>query len=98
MLGISGKLFSILLHCVKFAYVIFMSFAANRRILSMLDPVREKVAYGGIHDEQDRYIAPTLITDVTADDGIMSEEIFGPLLPFVVVESGDKAIEFIRKR
>lgn len=69
-----------------------------RRILSMLDPVREKVAYGGIHDEQDRYIAPTLITDVTADDGIMSEEIFGPLLPFVVVESGDKAIEFIRKR
>ena len=49
-----------------------------------------KVAFGGQTDDESRYIAPTLLTDVSPDDKIMQEEIFGPLLPFVTVENVDK--------
>ena len=56
------------------------------------------VASGGETDEESRYIAPTLIKDVSPDDKIMQEEIFGPLLPFVTVENMDKAIEFVNDR
>jgi len=57
-----------------------------------------KVAYGGQIDDESRYIAPTLLTDVSPDDKIMQEEIFGPLLPFVTMENVDKAIEFVNER
>ena len=57
-----------------------------------------KVAFGGQTDDESRYIAPTLLTDVSPDDKIMQEEIFGPLLPFVTVENVDKAIEFVNER
>jgi succinate-semialdehyde dehydrogenase/glutarate-semialdehyde dehydrogenase len=39
------------------------------------------------------FIAPTVLTDVTHDMRIMREEIFGPVLPIVRVESEDEAIE-----
>jgi len=57
-----------------------------------------KVAFGGQTDDESRYIAPTLLTDVSPDDKIMQEEIFGPILPFVTVENVDKAIEFVNER
>ena len=56
------------------------------------------MAYGGERDKETRYIAPTLITDVSPDDQVMQEEIFGPLLPFVTVENMDEAIEFVNDR
>ena len=56
------------------------------------------MACGGETDEESRYIAPTLIEDVSPDDKIMQEEIFGPLLPFITVENVDKAIEFVNDR
>src|SRR2546421_10155538 len=38
------------------------------------------------------YYAPTVLTGVTHDMRIMREEIFGPVLPIVVVESEDEAV------
>jgi succinate-semialdehyde dehydrogenase/glutarate-semialdehyde dehydrogenase len=38
------------------------------------------------------FIAPTVLTGVTHDMRIMREEIFGPVLPIVTVESEDEAI------
>ena len=40
-----------------------------------------------------KYIAPTVLTGVTQDMRIMREEIFGPVLPIVVVASEEEAIE-----
>jgi succinate-semialdehyde dehydrogenase/glutarate-semialdehyde dehydrogenase len=40
-----------------------------------------------------RFIAPTVLTGVTHEMRIMREEIFGPVLPIVVVESEQEAIE-----
>jgi succinate-semialdehyde dehydrogenase/glutarate-semialdehyde dehydrogenase len=40
-----------------------------------------------------KYIAPTVLSGVTHEMRIMREEIFGPVLPIVVVESEQEAIE-----
>ncbi|HEY0976653.1 MAG TPA: aldehyde dehydrogenase family protein [Flavobacteriales bacterium] len=42
-----------------------------------------RVHLGGEHDAADRYIAPTVLTDVPADAAVMREEIFGPVLPVI---------------
>ena len=56
------------------------------------------MVYGGETDQDCRYIAPTLIVNVSPEDQLMREEIFGPLLPFVTVENTEKAIEFVNDR
>ncbi|KCV69337.1 hypothetical protein H696_03769 [Fonticula alba] len=56
------------------------------------------VVIGGETDEADLYIAPTVIVDVNPEQPIMKEEIFGPLLPIMVVDSPDQAIRFINSR
>ena len=40
-----------------------------------------------------KYVAPTVLTGVTHQTRIMREEIFGPVLPIVVVDSEQEAIE-----
>ncbi|KAL0629702.1 Aldehyde dehydrogenase family 3 member B1 [Plecturocebus cupreus] len=57
-----------------------------------------RVAIGGQSDEQDRYIAPTVLVDVQETEPVMQEEIFGPILPIVNVRGMDEAIEFINRR
>ncbi len=66
------------------------------RLKSML--TSGKVAIGGETDEQQRYIAPTVLVDVTANDPVMQEEIFGPILPVLTVGSIDEAIDFVNAR
>ena len=53
---------------------------------------------GGKHDKSDLFISMTMLSDVEPDDPVMQEEIFGPLLPFVTVESPGEAVEFINDR
>lgn len=55
----------------------------------------DKVAFGGRTDESDLYIEPTVMNAVTFDDPVMQEEIFGPLLPIVHVNSLDDAIQTV---
>ena len=45
-----------------------------------------------------RKIAPTLLTNVTADMEIMKNEIFGPVLPIIEYDQIDEVIEFINDR
>lgn len=61
-----------------------------RRLVALID--KSKVVFGGDTDEEDRYIAPTIMTDVSPDDPIMADEIFGPLLPISRVRDVDEAI------
>ena len=65
------------------------------RIKGLLDDAKERggrVLYGDSVDESDRYIAPTLLTDLPDDARIMEEEIFGPLLPIIGYDSLDDVI------
>ncbi|XP_048727935.2 aldehyde dehydrogenase, dimeric NADP-preferring-like isoform X2 [Ostrea edulis] len=56
-----------------------------------------KLAIGGEVDESQKYIAPTVLTDVKPTDPVMQEEVFGPVLPIMPISSDDEAISFINK-
>lgn len=66
------------------------------RILGLIDPA--KVVAGGNADAQALRIAPTVMTDVTFDDAVMGEEIFGPILPVLTWNSLDEAIAQVESR
>ncbi len=53
-------------------------------------------AIGGQVEAADKYIAPTVLTDVKRDSAVMNEEIFGPVLPIVRAENLEDAIALIR--
>mgnify|MGYP001823197260 FL=1 len=65
------------------------------RLASLLESGR--VAIGGQTNAQTRYIAPTVLTGVTADSPVMQEEVFGPILPVLRADDLAAAIRFIRK-
>ncbi|MGB3737501.1 MAG: aldehyde dehydrogenase family protein, partial [Ilumatobacter sp.] len=56
------------------------------------------VAFGGDVDATDRFIAPTVLIDPDPDSDVMSEEIFGPVLPVIAVNNIDEAIDFVNAR
>lgn len=66
------------------------------RVLGLIDP--EKVVCGGQSDEAGLRIAPTVLDGVTAGDAVMGEEIFGPVLPVLTVDSLDEAVRFVNAR
>jgi aldehyde dehydrogenase (NAD+) len=55
------------------------------------------IHYGGQVDRESRYIAPTILTDVSLDAPIMQDEIFGPLLPVLAYEHFDEAKTIIAR-
>ena len=57
-----------------------------------------EVVVGGEHDKATRYIAPTIIDNVSLDSPIMQEEIFGPIFPVVTFSNIDEAISFVTER
>ncbi len=57
----------------------------HRRIVKLIDP--DKVVVGGTYNQEDRFISPTVMTNVTLEDPVMSEEIFGPVLPVISYET-----------
>lgn len=56
------------------------------------------IVIGGETDENDLYIAPTVIANVDRDDKLMEDELFGPLLPMIQVADVDDAIEYINSK
>lgn len=57
-----------------------------------------KRIFGGETNEADLYIAPTILDDVSPDDAVMQEEIFGPIFPILQFEKLDEVIRFITSR
>lgn len=55
-------------------------------------------AVGGETRASERYIAPTVLRDAAPDSAVMTEEIFGPILPVLPVADADEAIEFVNER
>lgn len=54
-----------------------------------------KILYGGDFNRKTKYISPTLITGIKRTDPVMTEEIFGPLLPILDFSSIDEAVGFV---
>jgi acyl-CoA reductase-like NAD-dependent aldehyde dehydrogenase len=66
------------------------------RVASLLEG--QNILFGGDVDPKDHYIAPTILTNVDVNSKVMQEEIFGPVLPVLSVNSVDEAIDFINER
>ncbi|XP_028757146.1 aldehyde dehydrogenase family 3 member F1 isoform X2 [Neltuma alba] len=61
--------------------------------------VNKSVIYGGsIMDEENLFIEPTILVDPPLEAAIMTEEIFGPLLPIITLDKIEDGIEFINSR
>ncbi len=57
-----------------------------------------KVIIGGGSDPATLKIQPTVLDNVTPDDAVMQEEIFGPVLPVLTFDTIDEAENFVRDR
>jgi coniferyl-aldehyde dehydrogenase len=71
------------------------------RLQSYLDQARAagaKIIELAPGDPGQRVLPPTLVLDARDDLAIMQEEIFGPILPLVAVDSVDAAIDYINAR
>lgn len=66
------------------------------RLLGLI--TKQKIVFGGKHDEETLRIEPTILVHVTGDDAVMQEEIFGPLLPILSVSDMDEAYHFVQSR
>ena len=62
-----------------------------RRLMRLLKDAGE-VVVGGDYDLDELFIAPTILRDVSMDHPIMTEEIFGPILPVIAVDGPEEAI------
>lgn len=66
------------------------------RVLGLMK--EEKLILGGENDMASLRIAPVVMDQVTEDDAVMQEEIFGPILPVLTVGSMEEAIAFVNRR
>ena len=66
-----------------------------KRLMNLIDG--EKVVIGGKSDENLLKIEPTILDNPKIDSKVMSEEIFGPILPVITYEKIEDSIEYIKK-
>lgn len=66
------------------------------RLTALLED--QTIATGGDHERESRYIAPTILRDVSEDSAVMRDEIFGPILPVIAVRDTDEAVAFVKRR
>lgn len=68
------------------------------RLVSLISTTTGSVVTGGRWDTDRLCIEPTVIVDPAPSDPVMGEEIFGPILPVLRVDSTDAAIRFVNSR
>lgn len=68
------------------------------RLTAALAATKGTVALGGGSDAAKVRIQPTVVVDPDPNEPLMTEEIFGPILPVVTVGSVDEAIDFVNAR
>ncbi len=59
---------------------------------------KDKIALGGETDSESLQIAPTVLRDVTWDDKVMQEEIFGPILPVLTFDHFEEIYPMLDKK
>lgn len=66
------------------------------RLGSLID--KNKVVFGGNTDSESCRIAPTVMDNVTFEDDIMREEIFGPVMPILTFDDFDKLVDDLKDK
>jgi aldehyde dehydrogenase (NAD+) len=68
------------------------------RLVSLIENTTGTIEIGGGFDRSSLTIEPTVILDPSPDDDVMADEIFGPILPVITIESPDAAVDFVNRR
>ena len=68
------------------------------RLAGYLSATKGTVALGGGTDASALRIQPTVVVDPDPEELLMTNEIFGPILPVLTVQSLDEAIKFVNSR
>ncbi|WP_084817288.1 aldehyde dehydrogenase family protein [Gordonia sp. HS-NH1] len=68
------------------------------RLANYLATTTGTIVTGGATDEDRLTIEPTVILDPAPTDAVMHDEIFGPILPVLTVDSIPEAIAFVNQR
>jgi aldehyde dehydrogenase (NAD+) len=68
------------------------------RLTGYLAETKGRIALGGASDASDLRMRPTVVVDPDPDEPLMKDEIFGPILPVISVQSLDDAIRFVNSR
>ena len=66
------------------------------RLVKLLDDGH--IAFGGEYNEETLQIFPTIITDADMDSELMTNEIFGPILPIICYDELGEVEEFMNSR
>jgi len=68
------------------------------RLVALIGVTDGKVVAGGGSDSSTLRIEPTVIVDPSRTDAVMADEIFGPILPILRVDSVDAAADFVNSK
>jgi aldehyde dehydrogenase (NAD+) len=63
------------------------------RLRRLLEDGAGRIVIGGGVDDEERYVAPTLLSRPADESGVLNEEIFGPLLPIVPFDDVNEVVE-----
>ena len=66
------------------------------RLVALIKP--ENIFLGGKYDRANRFLEPTVLRNISPDDAVMQEEIFGPILPVLAYDDIDSVIAFIKSK
>lgn len=66
------------------------------RLCGLID--KSKVVCGGDKNIETHQISPTVMDNVTYDDPVMGEEIFGPIMPILTFESFDEVVDGLKNK
>jgi aldehyde dehydrogenase (NAD+) len=67
-----------------------------KRLIGLIDET--KVVFGGFSDNDTCRIAPTVMDNVTDDDAVMGEEIFGPIMPVLAFDDFDLMLNELKTK
>ena len=74
-------------HARNPSYPRMITAAHTESLAALLAETTGDVVYGGNCNPSKRYFDPTIVTNLSEDDALMSRELFGPVLPVMTVRA-----------
>lgn len=78
------------------SYVRIINKRNFERLIQLVD--KDKIYYGGERNPDDLYISPTVMHNISFEDKVMQDEIFGPILPVIEFDNLDEMITKVKQR
>ncbi|KAL3320521.1 aldehyde dehydrogenase 3, member A2 [Cichlidogyrus casuarinus] len=69
-----------------------------QRIQKLIQQTNGKIVCGGDVNEEQKFVAPTVVRDVKPDDVLMQDELFAPIMPVLKVSGPADAIDLVNEK